>query len=641
MRSLYLVVLSLFVELPLTAQVADNGDGTFTNPILWADFPDPDVIRNGDKYYMVSTSMFYFPGVTVMESSDLVSWTIAANAIEAFDAHPYYNMDGGNRYGRGQWATSIRYFNNQFYLLFTTLDEGSFMCTSPKASGPWAVHKLDAFLYDPGLFVDTDGRVYVVHGNTEIKLTELTSDGLHVKAAEQPIYTAHRRGLEGNHCYHIGSYYYIFCTYGGPWGNQVCLRSRSLTGPFEERVVMNDQASYAEKVLHQACLIDLPDGSYWSIIFQDHGGLGRLPFLTPVTWTDHWPALGNPFDGNVRLSKPIQSSEATAFPTSDEFDAPALAAQWQFNHNPDKSKYSLTERKGWLRLRTASKTDSAMHARNTACQRIFGPHSVATAKLDISKMQQGDKAGLMLLQDPCATLAVLRSKNGYELQVAVNEKAEASLPLKAPVLYLRAEVSGISDKAHFYYSVDDKAYAPIGSAFKMGYALSIFCGNRYGLFSYATEKQGGYVDVDWFRVSHRPLFDRSSCAEQSIEAEYFDHQYRCEVRLSAQNTGNRNQDVAFEDGGLIAFDRVQAGASEVKAVELTLACSAPGSAIELRNADNGRLLGAIALPDTQGAYETLRLALNAPWASANRLELIVRKRHKAGVVALDKMKLCK
>ena len=227
----------------LYAQSSDNGNGTFTNPVIWGDFTDPDVIRVDDTYYMISTSMHYFPGVTLMESRDLVNWSISSNVVEEFKEHPFYDLDGGNRYAKGQWATSLRYFNGRFYVLFTTLTEGSYIYTSTDAKGSWTKHKLDAFLYDPGMFIDTDGRVYVVHGNTEIMLTELQPDGLTVKSSGKLIYTAHRPGLEGNRCYKIGDYYYIYCTYGRPQGNQGCLRSTSLTGPFEERFGMSYTAN--------------------------------------------------------------------------------------------------------------------------------------------------------------------------------------------------------------------------------------------------------------------------------------------------------------------------------------------------------------------------------------------------------------
>jgi alpha-N-arabinofuranosidase len=635
-----IAILSVIFFNHILAQTADNGDGTFTNPVLWGDFPDPDVIRVGNTYYMVSTSMHYFPGVTLMESLDLVNWNIASNVVDEFKEHPFYDLNGGNRYAKGQWATSLRYFNNKFYILFTTLTEGSYIYTSTDAKGVWEKHKLDAFLYDPGMFIDTDGRVYVVHGNTEIKLTELSADGLSVKNRERLIYKAHRNGLEGNRCYKIGDYYYIYCTYGGPYGNQVCLRSKSLTGPFEERVVMNDRANYAEKVIHQGCLVDLPDGSYWCVIFQDHGGLGRIPFLVPVYWADDWPLPGNPMDGNITLKKPVASSDIVAFPTTDEFDSQTLALQWQFNHNPDKTKYSLRAKKGSLRLHSATLTDSLMKAQNTICQRIFGPYSQATAKIDFSNMRVGDKAGLLILQSPFATMTIYKTKKDVHLQMTVDEEVKSSVSINESLVYLRAEVSGVSDKVNFSYSFDDKNYQPLGEEFKMAYSLKVFCGNRYGIFNYATQKLGGWIDVDWFRVVHKPLFKRAELAGKEIEAEYFDHQYRCQVRLSEQDAGNRNQDVVFDDGGLIAFDNIRINATDVQAFELTYTSSTSDATIEIRNADTGKVLGNFPLPATDGTCRTLARVLDEPLESVKRLELIIHKPRTAAkeTVAIDKFK---
>jgi Beta-xylosidase len=620
------------------AQSSDNGDGTFTNPVMWADFPDPDVIRVGDKYYMVSTSMHYFPGVTLLESTDLVNWQIAANTVGEFN-YPRYDLNGGNQYSKGQWATSIRYFNNQFHLLFTALNQGSFMCVANDPHGPWTLHKIpNSFLYDPGLFVDTDGRVYVIHGNTEIAITELTADGLKEKTPSKVIYKAHRPGLEGNHCYKIGDYYYIYCTYGGPQGSQICLRSKSLYGPFEEREVMNDEANYADMVIHQGCLINLPDGSYWSMIFQDHGGLGRIPFLVPVNWIDKWPVLGNPMDGNLTLNKPIAGSKITPFPTSDEFNSSALEPQWQFNHNPTRDKYSLTERKGWLRLHTVTLTDSIMKAQNTVCQRIFGPHSEGTAKIDLSHMQVGDKAGLMLLQEPNASLTVYRSAKGYQLQMTVNDKVESSQAIKSNIIYLRANVNGVSDKVNFSYSLDNKSFKPFGKEFKMEFRLSIFCGNRYGLFNYATQKKGGWVDVDWFRVTHEPLLSRDDLMNKDIEAEYFDYQHKSKVRRSRNDADNRNQDVTFEDGGMIAFKNINPKEAKINKMDLSLECTSPNARLEIRSHDTGKILGMFSLATTEGKYQTLSFDLNEDLVSTKRLELIEWKPNKEGVIALDKFK---
>lgn len=621
------------------SQSSDNGDGTFTNPVIWGDFPDPDVIRVGDTYYMISTSMQYFPGVTLMDSRDLVNWNITSNIVEEFKEHPFYDLNGGHRYAKGQWATSLRYFNGRFHVLFTTLTEGSYIYTAADPKGTWEKHKMEnAFLYDPGMFVDTDGRVYVVHGNTDIFITELTADGLRVKTPQKQIYKAHRSGLEGNRCYKAGDYYYIYCTYGGPQGNQVCLRSKSLYGPFEERVVMNYTANYAPLVLHQGCLTDLPDGSYQCMLFQDHDGLGRLPYLVPVNWIDGWPVPGNPMDGNMTLRKPVPDAEITGFPTTDEFGETRLAPQWQFNHNPDNSKYSLTERKGYLRLRTATLTDSLLKARNTVCQRIIGPHSQGTAKIDFRKMRVGDKAGLVVLQDPFATLTIHRNNRGAELQMTVDEVVKAAVPLKGSVVYLRAQVNGMSNLANFFYSFDDVMYHPLGETFKMHFRLSIFCGNRYGIFNYAAQSTGGYIDVDWFRVTRQPLFTRDIFDGKVLEAEYFDHHYGAYTALSGRDTDNRNQDVVFDDGGLIAFNNMEVEDNSLNRIELTVKCTSPGASVEIYNADTGEILGKSGLPAGGDTYREVVVELDSPLTSFRRLEFRVWYRGGKGAVAIDSIK---
>ncbi|MFA5302341.1 MAG: glycoside hydrolase 43 family protein, partial [Bacteroidales bacterium] len=213
---------------------SDNGDGTYTNPLIPADFPDPDVILVGDTYYMVSTTMFVFPGVTVLKSYDLVNWEYCSNAVPRFDYSPCYNLDGCNRYGHGQWATSFRYHNGIFYLLFITLDEGGFLCSATNAEGPWELSKLPKGFYDPGLFFDDDGEIYVAHGYGEISITPL-DENFAPAGRDSLVYTGTiRHGLEGTHVYKIDGYYYLYCTYGGRDGIQVALRSRNIYGPYEE-----------------------------------------------------------------------------------------------------------------------------------------------------------------------------------------------------------------------------------------------------------------------------------------------------------------------------------------------------------------------------------------------------------------------
>ena len=400
---------------------------------------------------------------------------------------------------------------------------------------------------------------------------------------------------------------------------------------------MNYTANYSPLVLHRGCLIDLPDGSYWSIIVQDDDGLGRIPYLVPVNWIAGWPVLGNPMDGNMAMQKPIESTEIVNFPTTDEFNNSELALQWQFNHNPDKSKYSLSEKGGYLRLYTATIADSLLKARNTICQRIIGPHSEATLKMDISKMKIGDKAGLIIFQNPFATLTVNKTKKGNELQMTVNEEVRSSVNIKQPVIYLRAGVNGMSNNVNFSYSLDNKIFHPFGEEFKMQFSLSIFCGNRYGIFNYATEKSGGYIDVDWFRVTHKPLFTRDCYNGKVLEAEYFDFHYASETRLSGNDKGNRNQDVVFQDGGLIAFNNLEMKDKNLNRIELTVECNSTEASLEVYNLDKGKIIGKTEITNKAG-YQTIIVDLNEPLESVNRLEFRIWNRWNKGVVALDKIK---
>ena len=239
-----LVVVGILLSLTiLRAQkhYSDNGNGTYTNPVIAADFPDPDIVLVRDTYYMVNTTMFIFPGVTVLRSKDLVNWEYCSNAIPRFDVSKCYDLDSCSRYAHGQWATSLKYHGGKFYLLFITLDEGGFLCVSEKAEGPWEVRKLPKAFYDPGLFFDEDGRIYVAHGYSKISITELKKD-FSPKTSDSVVFTGDiRRGLEGTHVYKINGYYYLYSTYGGRDGIQVALRSKIFTVLMNRRLLFTIQ----------------------------------------------------------------------------------------------------------------------------------------------------------------------------------------------------------------------------------------------------------------------------------------------------------------------------------------------------------------------------------------------------------------
>lgn len=479
---------------------SDNGDGTYTNPVIFGDFPDPDVIRVGEVYYMVSTTMHIFPGATILKSYDLVNWQYCSNPLERIENTACFNLDGCDRYGKGQWATSLRYKEGTFYLLFTTLDEGSYLLTTTDPEGVWEKNKLESSFYDPGLFFDDDGKTYVAYGINEIRIAELDEDFNKVPGQDKLVYTAtFRDGLEGSHMYKINGYYYIYATYGGWPAFQVALRSSDIFGPYEEKKLLEDDN------IHQGALVETQTGEWWTMLFYDKGAYGRLPNLQPVTWVDGWPELGQDGQGVTTYRKPDVGREypVTPLPTNDNFRAYQLGMQWGWNHNPDNSKWSLLERPGYLRLGTVDVVDSLHKAKNTLTQRILGyqhdlDHSYGTIKMEIGNMKEGDVAGIAIFQDPYAYIGI-EVMDGEKTIVMYNDDVLHTGPVVSnEVVYLRAVTSFNSSKASFYYSQDNETYTKLGDDLSMQFHLSVFTGNKFCLFNYATQQTGGYVDIDWF-----------------------------------------------------------------------------------------------------------------------------------------------
>lgn len=527
--SILLIVVMSFLNLSAQKFHSDNGDGTFTNPVIAADFPDPDVIRVGSVYYFVSTTMFVFPGVTILKSYDLVNWEYCSNAVPRFDYHKCYDLDGCNRYGHGQWATSLKYHNGKFHILFITLDEGGFYLTADKAEGPWEIKKLPRGFYDPGLFFDDDGKIYVAHGYNTISITEVDNNLL-AKSEDVLVYTGDiRRGLEGAHVYKINDYYYLYCTYGGLDGFQVALRSKNIYGPYEQNIVIRDTTHGPNYGIHQGALIQTQMGEWWTMLFVDSGPFGRFPSLQPVNWIDGWPMVGVDGKAVVTFRKPNVGREfpIKILPTSDEFDPPMgeadnneLGMQWGWNHNPEPTKWSLSENPGFLRLKTVTVADSLQKARNTLTQRMFAYYSDslksdATIKMEFENMKEGDIAGLAVFQNPYAYIGIKKVNMRHYIIMVNNGNVIDSIKVDGTKIYLRASAlfgSGAaplyggesvpgSGNASFSYSVDNKSFTKIGNELNMRFNLKVFTGNKFCLFNYATKETGGYVDFDWFRTS--------------------------------------------------------------------------------------------------------------------------------------------
>ncbi|MBN1133163.1 MAG: endo-1,4-beta-xylanase [Bacteroidales bacterium] len=479
---------------------ADNGDGTYTNPLIFADFPDPDVIRVEDVYYMVSTTMHIFPGATLLQSRDLVNWEFCSNPLDMIESSACYNLDGCNRYSHGQWASSLKYHNGTFYILFNALDEGSYLLTAKDPEGPWEKNALPDVFHDPGLFFDDDGKTYVAYGINHLRVAELDENFHTISGSDQEVFTyTFREGLEGSHLYKINGYYYIYATYGGWPAFQVALRSENIYGPYEEKKLLEDDN------IHQGALVETQTGEWWTVLFYDKGAYGRLPNLQPVTWIDDWPEIGENGQGVTTFRKPDVGREypIEVLPTNDNFRDYKLGMQWGWNHNPVPSGWSLFDRADHLRLYAVSVVQSLPEARNTLTQRIFGYHSdtvlsYGTIKMQIDSMKEGDIAGLAVFQDPYASIGVTINNGEKQVVFSDNGVLESGPVVTDSVIYLRAVVDYHTSKANFYYSIDNITYTKFGSELDMKYELTIFTGNKFCIFNYATLRTGGFVDIDWF-----------------------------------------------------------------------------------------------------------------------------------------------
>lgn len=512
----------------LTVSAADNGGvtATMTNPLMWADVPDPDVIRVGDDYYMVSTTMHLMPGCPVMHSRDLVNWKVISYVFDTLDDTPSYRLDGGTVYGKGQWATSLRYHDGRFYALFSPNDHPykSYIYTAENPAGPWTVVSRPRHFHDSSLFFDDDGRVYVFSGSGDIRLTELNPDlsGVKEGGVDQIVIRPDEEtaGLhEGSRVIkHDGKYYAMIINWpSGRPRRQLCYRADKITGPYERMVVLEDNFAGFPYV-GQGTIVDATDGKWWGVIFQDRGAVGRVLTLSPCRWIDGWPMLGDS-EGRVPLTIEYKADMSTAanLVEADGFEADTLGYHWQWNHCPDNASWSLIERPGYLRLKTSRKAGSIYDAVNTLTQRMEGPGCEGTVCLDLSGMKDGDVAGFGAFNGHSTLLSVRMTDGrkslvkhnaevsfhpGSKVIMAVDNEDEESVALKSDKLYLRirGDFRLGRDKAVCQYSTDGKSWSAIGKEYQMKYDYRLlFMGQRFAIYNYSTTSApGGYIDVDSF-----------------------------------------------------------------------------------------------------------------------------------------------
>ena len=510
---------------------------TVSNPVIWADVPDDDVIRVGDTYYMVSTTMFFSPGAPIMKSKDLVNWEICSYVYDRLAEGDVQNLKNGKHdYSHGQWAASLRYNEKKgkYYVFFGSYgtNKSYIFSTDDIENGEWSRVELNGMYHDASLLFDDDGRNYLVYGGGEIKIKELNSDltGFKQGGADKTLFKTNISGYvagEGSHIQKIGDYYYIFII---AWPSntgrvEICYRSRELLGNYESKYVLDSGLGSYGSGVAQGGIVDTPDGKWYAMLFQDHGAVGRIPVLVPVTWQNNWPMMGVNGKAPVKLELPVED-RGTDLAGDDYFDYSSndLALEWQWNHNPDNSAWSVTEREGWLRLKNKSTASHLLDARNTLTMRTEGPACSSFIKLDSSNMKPGDYAGLSAFQlkygcigvrvDDSGTRKVYMSVNGGDDIGNSSNKIVAEQNMSGDEIYLKVDFkfanvssdgssSNNIDKANFYYSYDGQSWTKLGQELSMSYDLKLFTGYRSGIYSYATKTTGGYADIDFFEYERQ------------------------------------------------------------------------------------------------------------------------------------------
>lgn len=501
--------------LPLLAYATMSQKPVVPAPTIWADVPDISVVRVGRDYYMSSTTMHMNPGVPIMKSRDLVNWRTVSYCYDNLGSSPRQDLaDGKNEYGKGTWASSLRFHNGTFYCSTFSNTTGKTYIFSTKAPdrGTWKKTEFAPAIHDHSLVFD-QGKAYMIHGVGKIRIQELRDDlsGLKPGGVDQVLIedaaapTGAKAGLmgEGSQLFKVGSKYYLFNIVWPRGGirTQVVHRSDSLLGPYEGRVFLADQG------IAQGGIVDTPDGRWYTYLFGDRGAVGRIPYMIPISWEDGWPVVGPnakiPADAKLQPGQ----TDLNGIVRSDEFRSKKLGLEWQWNHNPNPANWSLSERPGWLRLRTERIDDVITQARNTLTQRTFGPTCTGTIRLDTSKLKVGDTAGLLALMGKYGYIGIRRTQESREIVMVSATTGQplviATAPLNATSAYLRmtCDFRNQVDLCTFSYSLDGKNWIVLGEPIKLRYELSHFMGCRFGLFCMASKETGGSADFDFFRVS--------------------------------------------------------------------------------------------------------------------------------------------
>lgn len=487
--------------------VTGSEETTFTNPVIYADVPDVDVIRVGSDFYMVSTTAHMSPGAPIMHSKDLVNWKIVSYVFDELHESPKNDLEDGNIYSRGQWAAALRYHQGTFYVFFGTGNK-SYIFTAKDPSGKWEKKlEIDKYLHDASMLFDDDGKIYLAYGGSHIRVIEFKEDlsGIKNDGLDVEVISGEPKGLlEGTHFYKFNHQYYLTLIWWPAGGirTQLCFRSDKVSGPYEMKTILSDDLGFAGHGVAQGCFVDTEGGDWYAMLFQDHEAVGRVPVLMPCHWEDGWPMLGDE-NGKVphEMEIPVPGyTDKTELVVSDEFkQSPEWGLTWQWNHNPDNTLWSLTERPGYLRLKTGKIVRNLFEARNTLTQRTEGPKCSGIVSFDVTQMKDGDCAGLAAFCSEPGTITVMQEGGKKSLVMSDRSVEKARVELLQEQVYLKMDCDFTTDDAVFYYSLNGKDWIQLGDKFHMIFSMAHFTGNKFAIFNYATQAEGGYVDVDFFR----------------------------------------------------------------------------------------------------------------------------------------------
>lgn len=487
------------------------------NPIIRADMPDPDILLLNGYYYMVSTTMFLVPGAPVLKSKDLVNWEIISYVYTRLEDNEFYNLENGkNAYGYGQWATSLFYENGKVYACFVchAIKKTFIFSTENIEESNWKKTAVIDEVYHDMSFLEWKGKKYLIYGNGEIHIVQLKDDFTgSLKETDRVLFQTEQEKMwlmcEGCRAFkHNGYIYLLFIDRPAGEENrrrELCYRAADIDGPYEHRVILDDDAGYFNQGVAQGTCFQTMDGSWKAIMFQDRGSVGRIPYIIDMVWKENWPVLGS--CGEFTTNTAVLPDEWNPMIRSDSFDhvVDKLDLIWQWNHNPDNNAWSFTAHKGCLTLFNRTIASDLLHARNTLTQRTSENKCSFEVTMNTQHMKTGDYAGLCAFMSQYGQIGVELRDDGRYLVVKQrnsDKKIEVIYEqlIKENKIHLKVEFDFTNrrDKALFYWKAGDDTWIEAGRELNMQYTLDLFIGYRIGIFSYPQVCTGGCTEFTDF-----------------------------------------------------------------------------------------------------------------------------------------------